>query len=142
MTQLTLDCFDKINIPKDETVLFAPEGTEDFVEEVPQYDQDESRFKVRFRPNQFCNQYLMVAQTEQDEEDEDASHKDADQNIKELKHQVHRGFRTIQNSIAQQEQVIQEQGNGSSITGGKDFDEAVNAMVDQKLKERDAGYTK
>jgi hypothetical protein len=55
MTQLTLDCFDKINIPKDETVLFAPERAEDFVEEVPQYDQDESRFKVRFRPNQFCN---------------------------------------------------------------------------------------
>lgn len=83
----------------------------------------------------------MVAQTEQDEEDEDASHKDAEQNIKELKHQVHRGFRTIQKSIAQQEQVILEQSNGS-VTEDKDFNEAVKTMVDQKLKEREAGYEK
>jgi len=84
----------------------------------------------------------MVAQTEQDEEDEDASHKDAEQNIKELKHQVHRGFRTIQKSIAQQEQVILEQSNVSSVTENKDFNEAVKTMVDQKLKEREAGYEK
>lgn len=51
MTQLTLDCFNKIDIPREETVLYAPENTDEFVEEAPQYDEEESKFKVRFRPN-------------------------------------------------------------------------------------------
>ena len=61
MAQLAVDCLDKIKIPDEERVLFPPEIVEDFVKEAPQYDEDQSRFKVRFRPTRFCNQYLMVA---------------------------------------------------------------------------------
>ena len=85
MTQLTLDCFDKIKVPQEERVLFAPDDTDHFVEEAPKFEEEESRFKVRFRPNQFCNQYLMIAQTEQDDEEDDLTTKDAEQNVKELK---------------------------------------------------------
>ena len=84
MTQLTLDCYDKINIPDEERVLYAPEGTTEFVEDVPKYEEEESCFTVRFRSNQFCNQYLMVARTEQDDEDT-LDTRDVEQTVKELK---------------------------------------------------------
>ena len=77
MTHLTLDCFDKIKIPDEERVLLPPKGTEIFVEPVEQFDWDESCFEVKFRPSQFCNQYLMIAHPEQDE-DETLDGKDAE----------------------------------------------------------------
>ena len=101
MAQLAVDCLDKIPIPDEERVLFPPETTEYFLAEAPRYDAEESRFKVRFRPTRFCNQYLMVAQPEQDEDDEMTNSKDAVQNLKELKLQVARGFRSLQAEIQQ-----------------------------------------
>ena len=45
-----------------------------------------------------------------------------------------RGIRTLQASIAHQEQVVTESINGVTISEDKDFQEAVNAMVDRRLK--------
>ena len=53
MAQLAVDCLDKIKIPDEERVLFPPEIVEDFVKEAPQYDEDQSRFKVNLVMNAF-----------------------------------------------------------------------------------------
>ena len=55
MTQLTLDCFDKIDAPMEETFLYPPSDTDEIVEKPPRHDPEESSFKVIFRPMQFCN---------------------------------------------------------------------------------------
>ena len=51
MTHLTLDCFDMINIPSEERFLSKPEDAEEYIEEMPKYDNEEESFRVVFRPN-------------------------------------------------------------------------------------------
>ena len=82
---MAIDCIDKIRVPDEERVLFPPPNTEEWVEDAPQFDEEGRRFRVVFRPNQFCNQYLMVAEAEQDEDEDPAASKDAEQKITELK---------------------------------------------------------
>lgn len=64
MTQLTLDCFPYIRAPKSEQDLRPPEHTQEFVSDATYADEEKSYFKFALRVNSFCNQYLLVVETE------------------------------------------------------------------------------
>eukprot|EP00353_Schmidingerella_taraikaensis_P019270 CAMPEP_0185623126 /NCGR_PEP_ID=MMETSP0436-20130131/59655_1 /TAXON_ID=626734 ORGANISM="Favella taraikaensis, Strain Fe Narragansett Bay" /NCGR_SAMPLE_ID=MMETSP0436 /ASSEMBLY_ACC=CAM_ASM_000390 /LENGTH=104 /DNA_ID=CAMNT_0028265037 /DNA_START=2496 /DNA_END=2810 /DNA_ORIENTATION=- len=67
MTQLTLDCYPFIRSPSDERALQAPQGCAEFVGEASYADAEKSRFEFKLRPNSFCNQYLLLAETDHEE---------------------------------------------------------------------------
>ena len=67
MTQLTLDCFPYVRPSKSERELRSPEGTSEFLSEVETIESDKSFFQFKLRRNSFCNQYLLVAETEHEE---------------------------------------------------------------------------
>ena len=91
MTQLTLDCFPYIRAPRSERDLRPPEGTQEFIEQVDYNDKDQSFFQFKLRRNSFCNQYLIVVETEHEEKSSLLSI-DPDQAIKDLTKQVNTGF--------------------------------------------------
>ena len=67
MTQLTLDCFPYIRAPKAELDLSAPDGTKEFLGEPTYFETEKSFFQFKIREDSFCNQYLLVAETEQED---------------------------------------------------------------------------
>jgi len=105
-------------------------------------DQNKSRFEFKLRESSFCNQYLMLAETDQ-EEDKSLSLTDQDQPIKELQKQLTQGFSRVSMHLKQQDEMIVTQGTqGGKVVETGEFKAAVQQAVDESMKEVTERHTR
>ena len=91
MTQLTLDVLPYITAPIAERDLRPPENTAEYIEPVVYHDEEKTFFQFKLRSSSFCNQYLLVAETER-EDSSNLLHADSESRIRELQKSVNSGF--------------------------------------------------
>lgn len=133
MTQLTLDCFPYIRAPIAERDLRPPETIDrNLIAEPSYFDEDKSLFRFRIRKNSFCNQYLLVAETEK-EDTSGLINADAEQQIKELKKQVGDGFTGVQKQLKLDKEAQRLSKSSSMDVDSQEFKQAVESAVEERL---------